>query len=346
MKRREFIKSVGIAGTCSLAGILTMQGPYGARVEAIAETGSRREQSPPTDMGGPFDLALDRSGGILVTDSPRYRWLQIDTVNGRLVSFGKPGSIVGRLNFPAGIAVGPDNLVHIVDSNNCRVQVFDMDGNVKRVVGSIGSIGGSFATPQGICLDGTGKMLVADTRNHRVQIFSNYELVAVIGDLGDAEDQFRLPTACALSPEGHVLVLDSKHGTVKVFSEDLKFRFSFGAVGSSPGMLNMPQGMDFAPDGTVWIADTGNHRIQQFSMDGKLISVVGKNGSGSGEFKNPTGIACRDENVYIADNGNRRIQILTKGGFEVLKIRRDTSEPLASQTRCTGRALARKRIFS
>lgn len=319
MKRREFIKTAGIT-SFSLAGTLLLHRPCCARGEAAEETRSKQSQFPQAGFAGPFALALDAMGNLLVTDSPRYRWVRIDSAGRSILSFGKPGSIVGRLNFPTGIAVGPDNLVHVVDSNNCRVQIFDIDGNVKRVVGSIGSVGGSFATPQGVCLDGQSRMIVADTRNHRVQIFQNYELVAVIGDLGDADDQFRLPTACAFTPDKHILVLDSKHGAVKVFAQDLSFKFSFGTAGSSPGMLNMPQGMDMAPDGTLWIADTGNHRLQQFSLDGKLIAMVGKNGHGSGEFRGPTGIACRGNDIYVADYGNRRIQIRTERGFETLFV--------------------------
>ena len=40
------------------------------------------------------------------------------------------------------------------------------------------------------------------------------------------------------------MVLDSKHGAVKIFGKDLKFKKSFGSVGSDPGSFNMPQGME------------------------------------------------------------------------------------------------------
>lgn len=324
MKRRQFLRTAGVT-SFSLAGMLFLQRPYCAGAAPASEVLPTQDQPDNLSFGGPFGLALDAEGNLLVTDSPRYRWLRIARADHSISSHGKPGSIVGRLNYPSGIAVGPDNLIHVVDSNNCRVQIFDMHGNVKRVVGSIGSIGGSFATPQGVCLDGQGRMIVADTRNHRVQIFLNYELVSVIGDLGDADDQFRLPTACLFSPDKNIVVLDSKHGAVKVFGEDLNFKFRFGAVGSAPGLLNMPQGMDLAPDGTLWIADTGNHRIQQFSLDGKLIGVVGQNGQGPGEFTGPTGIACKGQDLYIADFGNRRIQIRTPKGFETLVVSRQNA---------------------
>lgn len=311
MKRRDFIKSVGAAGMFSLLGIVTLHGsskadsklpPGSGPGKAIGEVGFK----------GPFALAFAPSGNLLVTDPPRYRVVRLQRENKPLDSFGKAGSHVGRLNFPKGIAVDRNGLVYIVDSNNCRIQIFDEKGAVKRVIGSIGSIGGSFANPQGIYLDGKDRILVADTRNHRIQIFENFVLMAVLGDLGDDESQFRLPTDCAVRPDGVIVVLDSKHGLVKLFGKDLKFKSSFGGVGSNPGQLNSPQGMALDDKGNVWVADTGNHRIQQFDPEGKLVSAVGKSGSGPGEFNSPTGITCREAKIYVADNGNKRIQIIAK----------------------------------
>lgn len=312
MERRDFIKSVGAVGMFSLLSMIPL---YGSTSQAGGEAEpADNDRTAKTKKGfeGPFDLAFDSSGNLLVTDPPGYRVLVLDPANRPKPLFGMPGAQPGRLNFPKGIAVDRDDLIYVVDSNNCRVQVFARDGSVKQVIGSIGSIGGSFSTPQGVFLDVTGKLFVADTRNHRIQIFEQGNLVAVLGDLGDGKDQFRLPTACVVTPDQEVLVLDSKHGLVKVFGQDLTFRRSFGGVGSGPGLLNMPQGMELDTDGNVWVADTGNHRIQEFGPDGKLISAVGKMGSGPGEFENPTGVACRDNNVYVADNGNRRIQVLAR----------------------------------
>jgi len=310
MKRRDFIKSVGAAGTISLLGAGRTHGnsPWfnGA--------------GPKTALKAPFDLALSASGDLFVSDSPSYRVLRLDSSHKPVLTFGKAGAHVGRLNFPRGIAVDPDGLVYVVDSNNCRVQVFDESGMVKRAIGSIGSIGGTFSTPQGVCIDGKGRLYVADTRNHRIQIFENDELTAVLGELGDDKEQFRLPTATAARTDGEILVLDSKHGLVKVFGPDLKFRFSFGGVGSAPGMFNMPQGMKLDEEGGVWVADSGNHRIQRFSPDGKFLCVFGKAGFGPGEFKNPTGIALGQGRLYVADNGNGRIQVMVNEKFEILGL--------------------------
>jgi tripartite motif-containing protein 71 len=299
MNRRDFIKCVGVAGVFSLIGTI----PLHASVPSHSDAEGLR---------GPFDLAFDPSGNLIVTDPSNYRVVRLDPSNRPSGWFGKPGSGVGLLNFPKGLAVDADGLIYVVDSNNCRVQAFDANGLVKLVLGSVGSIGGCLSTPQGVFADKNGRVLVADTRNHRIQIFRRESLIAVIGELGDGQDQFRLPTACAMNSRGDIVVLDSKHGMVKIFGKDLKFKSAFGGPGKSPGMLNMPQGMDLDEAGAIWVADTGNHRIQGFHPNGKVFFAAGKEGAGPHEFKKPTGIACRGDKIFVADNGNGRIQVFAR----------------------------------
>lgn len=301
MKRRDFIKIVGVAGAASAIAVGT-----------AIHTGAQQHPEPvsgnlPNSLTSPFDLVFGPSGRLFVTDPPNYCVFELDSNLSPVKSFGKPGAHIGRLNFPKGIACDEDGLLYVVDTNNSRVQLFDNNGQVKSSIGSIGSIGGAFSSPQGVYTDSRKRMLVADTRNHRIQIYKNFELMAVIGDLGDGSDQFRLPTACAYTPENEIVVLDSKHGMVKFFGEDLTFRRSFGSEGSAPGQLNLPQGMSVSVNGDVWIADTGNHRIQQFSNQGKLMNVIGREGSGAGDLKRPTGLALREGFIYVADSGNKRI---------------------------------------
>jgi sugar lactone lactonase YvrE len=132
MERREFIKSVGIAGVFSLL----------ASIPVNASSGEPRKDSGQIAFTGPFDLALEPSGNLLVSDPSGYRIVRVDSSLKPVDWFGQAGSQEGRLNFPKGLAVDSSGLIYVVDSNNCRVQVFDRGGIVKQVIGSIGSIGG------------------------------------------------------------------------------------------------------------------------------------------------------------------------------------------------------------
>ncbi len=317
MERRDFLKSLGLAGTLSLAGLYAHQTGWARHDTTRSDPPQQNAQERATGLLRPFDIAVDGRGRLFVTDSARYRVTIFDPSTGAVSSFGSPGASVGWLNYPRGIAVDHDELIYVVDSNNCRIQVFDEKGTVKRVVGSIGSSGGCLSTPQGIHLAAGGRLFVADTRNHRVQVFDTFGLAAVVGELGDANDQFRLPTACRTRGD-ELFVLDSKHGMVKVFGPEFEYRRGFGSPGIGPGQLNMPQGMDVHPDGSIWVADTGNNRIQAFSPAGKLLTVLGKLGSEPGEFRAPTGLAWRNDSLFIVDSGNGRIQMQRDQVFQTL----------------------------
>jgi len=319
MERRDFLKSVGIAGTLSLVGICGSRAAWVKKGQEHSEALRWNSEGKTGRLLRPFDIAADGQGRIFVSDSPRYCITSLNLQSGEASSFGRPGATVGRFNYPRGIDVDLEGLVYVVDSNNGRIQIFDANGRLKRVLGSIGSSGGCLSTPQGVHVDGKRRLFIADTRNHRVQVFQHFELVAVVGELGDGNDQFRLPTSCATRGD-ELLVLDSKHGMVKVFGPDFGYRYGFGGPGIGSGQLNMPQGIDVHPDGSVWVADTGNNRIQVFSADGKLMSVMGRLGSQSGEFQSPTGLAWHNGSLFVADSGNSRVQVLRENTFSTLTL--------------------------
>ncbi|MGC8659312.1 MAG: NHL repeat-containing protein, partial [Desulfomonilaceae bacterium] len=268
MKRRDFIKSIGIAGALSLVPCTNSRA-----VTKGARSTLPYFEADKNSIRTPFCLCLDSKGSLLVTDSSLYRVFRLNDSLQPIASFGKPGSGAGSFNYPKGIVTDSNDLVYVVDSNNCRVQIFEPSGKLHKTVGGIGSIGGLFATPQGVCLGPKDKMFVADTRNHRIQIFESLKLVSVVGELGDRNDQFRLPTACQVGSDESIWVLDSKHGLIKIFDKDGKFRSSFAGEGKEPGLLNAPQGMILQPSGALIVADTGNRRIQKFGPDGKLVKV-------------------------------------------------------------------------
>lgn len=62
--------------------------------------------------------------------------------------FGSSGSKSGQLEHPHYIAVSNTNRVIVSDSNNHRVQVFDVNGRVIFAFGSEGSEEGQFKFPK------------------------------------------------------------------------------------------------------------------------------------------------------------------------------------------------------
>ncbi len=221
------------------------------------------------------------------------------------------GTATGQFNWPQGIAIDRST-AYIVDSNNGRIQRFDLDSqSFLEPFGGLGKKSGLFLRPRGICVF-EDELFIADTRNHRIQVFSLQGTVKrIFGEIGDADDQFRLPASCAVSPEGEVFVVDSKHALIKVFDLEGRFLRKFGGLSSSrkePGLFSMPTGIGLdGKQNIVYIADTGNSRIQAFQKGGKFLRFVESPGMA---FKSPQGLALSDSGeMAISDPDAGRVWI-------------------------------------
>jgi DNA-binding beta-propeller fold protein YncE len=69
-------------------------------------------------------LAVDGSGAVWMTDAILDRVAVYDDAGRFLLDVGRPGRREGEFSFPAGIAIGADGRVAVVDSFNARVQLF------------------------------------------------------------------------------------------------------------------------------------------------------------------------------------------------------------------------------
>ena len=87
-------------------------------------------------MIDPKGIATDDSGNIYVGSQHK---LQKFTSTGELIKcVGRKGGKEGEFDVPRGLTLR-DNLVYVCDHNNHRIQVFDLDLNFVRSIGSRGS---------------------------------------------------------------------------------------------------------------------------------------------------------------------------------------------------------------
>ncbi|MGH9954982.1 MAG: hypothetical protein ACRD39_04895, partial [Nitrososphaeraceae archaeon] len=73
---------------------------------------------------------------------------------------------------PGGIAIDSSDNIFVVDVDNDRVQVFDVNGNFITKWGSAGSANGQFEDPIGVAVGAEGRVYVTDEENARIQVFS------------------------------------------------------------------------------------------------------------------------------------------------------------------------------
>ena len=87
--------------------------------------------------------------------------------------FGSLGEADGEFDIPVSLTTNSTHIL-VADTNNNRVQIFDLDGMHVSTIGISGTTAGSgeaqFSNPSGIAVNST-HILVTDLNNHRVQVF-------------------------------------------------------------------------------------------------------------------------------------------------------------------------------
>jgi sugar lactone lactonase YvrE len=144
--------------------------------------------------------------------------------DGALVGrFGSFGLGPNQFNFPAGIGVGAEGNLYVVDQNNDRVQVLDPNGNFLRWF-NLQSSPQAFSNsgrPQGITGDAAGRLYVADAFHGRVAVFDLAgAFLGHIGGYGAGAGQFRLPGGIVLDPAHRLWVANTGNARVEGFGLD------------------------------------------------------------------------------------------------------------------------------
>ena len=155
-------------------------------------------------------------------------------------NFGSSGSSDGKFNEPSGLAFDEDNnLLYVADTDNDRIQVFEMvSGNTcpsgtdeiidgvcfVEEFGSAGNDDGEFSSPEGLALSEDNKLLyVADTNNDRIQILSiadssdSISFSDEFGTQGNDDDEFDSPRDLAINDNQQLYVVDSQNDRIKVY---------------------------------------------------------------------------------------------------------------------------------
>ena len=131
----------------------------------------------PGGFNQPHGIAISSDDRIYVADTGNHRVaeyaLEADgEVGASPVSLiGGLGSGAGRLSLPHGVATDSSGRLHVADTDNHRIKVFDPSGRFAYHYGVAGVGAGQFAEPHGLAVDGQGNTWVADSGNDRVAVY-------------------------------------------------------------------------------------------------------------------------------------------------------------------------------
>ena len=168
----------------------------------------------------PVAVSFDNVGRVYITDVGRTRFHRIlifNTEGVLLDQFGKTAQTQlmqespGDFYFPNGVAIAKTGDIYVADGNNRRVQVFDNEGNFKKIIATSG-------TPRGVGIDEKDRLYVVDALAHVVDIYTldgTRELG--FGSPGVGAGQFRFPSDVAFDSTGRIFVTDRENHQVQVW---------------------------------------------------------------------------------------------------------------------------------
>jgi DNA-binding CsgD family transcriptional regulator/streptogramin lyase len=261
------------------------------------------------------------------------------THSGPSITVMTGASAGAELRRPTAVAIGPDGLVYVADTDNLAIKRIDPVGGSIRIlagghsddfVDGDDALAASIGNPTSVAVAPDGKTLY----------FANGSIVGRVDPdstvhLVTGRPSLVQPVGLALAPNGSLYIADLAGNAVWVRTPDgVLSRFAGKGEAGSAGdqgpaadaMLNHPHAVAVDRSGDVLIADTGSNRIRRVDAGSNRITtaaggndVYGYGGDGGpadrAQLSLPWGMAVGpDGNVYIADTGNDVIRRVTSAG--------------------------------
>jgi hypothetical protein len=169
--------------------------------EAIGEDSRLRD---------PHGVALDPAGHLVIVDEASSRVLRY-TREGDFIDEigGGPGNGPGHFAMPRAVLVDREDRIWVSDTkgDEPRLQVFDADGTLLRVLGQKGIGPGQLLRPHGMGFDGEERLFVVDVDNFRVNVYGpDGGFVKSWGRPGAGLGELNAPHGLFVDPSGDVFV--------------------------------------------------------------------------------------------------------------------------------------------
>ncbi|RME84421.1 MAG: hypothetical protein D6785_05550, partial [Planctomycetota bacterium] len=132
---------------------------------------------------------------------------------------GTTGPPQGQLRFPSSVAIDSSRKHIIVgDFMNARIQIFDFQGNVIKVIEHLKNVANLMERPIGLTLDNQGNIYAVDILYHSIFVFdANGNFVKTIGKFGTGAGELHGPVDAVYLKDGRLLVVNSRNKNIEVF---------------------------------------------------------------------------------------------------------------------------------
>lgn len=191
-----------------------------------------KSTSAPEAVKYPRAMFQESDGSIVLVDSWSHRILRFPPVppDATRIQVAEPPTLLAgtpnstscapeKLAFPSSAAFCPDGSLLVADTNNHRIQRFEVGQTAGTTVagsgtGERGSGLGELNMPTGLCVEKDGSFLVADRANARVLRFPSGSRAGDAGVVVAGPELLERPWGLAIGPDNSVYVSDERKAVV------------------------------------------------------------------------------------------------------------------------------------
>jgi len=187
---------------------------------------------------GPTDIAWDADDNIYVSDGYVDSRIAKLNKNGEWIkTWGSYGNQNGQFRNPHNMQIDRQGNIYVADRGNGRIQVFDTDGNFKRVIWLNAKY---------------------DKKHH-----------PTLANLNPNPPNGSAPWALCITANGptqYLFAIDQEPGRLYKMTLDGKILGMLGQSGRGPGQFNWPHGLACPSEDVVFVADMNNWRVQKITL--------------------------------------------------------------------------------
>lgn len=261
-------------------------------------------------FNSPLGIGVDSRGRIFAADSQNARILIFDTSGAYLGQLGQSGTSKGKISFPQGIDVGPDDNIYVTDTKRQVLMVFGPDLKFKDEIHGKVPLA-VWATEDKIYLAAMQNIVVLD---------KNLRVLDKWGKRGKAVGDFDFPHGVVVLKNGLVVVSDGNNMRLQALING-KGQAAW-VVGAPPGsvfsksrLFGLPGGMALDANQNIYVMDPLSSTVHVFNDKGKQLGEYGEFGQEDGQFNYPSDIAYMGGDEFaVSDTFNNRLEIVKIGG--------------------------------